>query len=245
MPHRLAPVLVASTLLLACSDDPSGTGSTSRNSVVVFHTASAVRAVREDDIERTRFRTRIDDFFPAACVDRDDDDDGIPNTHDHHSRGRDHDDDDDRDGGVDDDDDRDGGVDEDGGRDGGDDLTPIERSHRCHRCNRGPGESGDFRLEIRGDEARLDRGTAVAASDGALSVASPDGAIRVLITAATEVRAGTPAPGAEIRVEGAASRDAANALTITATRLEVLCAAPAPMPEDEVPAEAQPVPALD
>ena len=30
--------------------------------------------------------------------------------------------------------------------------------HRCRSCNRGPGEQGDFRFEVDGDEAKLDRG---------------------------------------------------------------------------------------
>lgn len=224
---QLPRALALATVLAACSSDPSLTA-TGKSSVVVFHTASAVLAVREADIEATRFRTQIDRFYPAACIDRDDDDDGIPNRHDHHARAGD--DDPGRDAGAGDDDDR----------------SPIETTRGCGACDRGPGESGDFRLELRGSEAKVDRAT-VGSVDaaGVITVASPDGAIRIAATTGTEVRDGQPTPGAEIRVEGTFVRDAAGAITITATRIEVLCAGPAPMPAGEVPPEAQPIPVVD
>lgn len=234
---QLSPAVAFAVALAACSSEPA-TSASSKNSVVVFHTATAVMTVHESDIEATRFRQKIDQFYPAACVDRDDDDDGIPNSADHHSRPDDDGDDDDRDGGADDD--------LQPLRDGGDDESPLEQTRGCSGCNRGPGTAGDFRLELRGNEAQLDRAT-VGSVDaaGVITVASPDGAIRISVGGGTEVREGQATPGAEIRVEGTFTRDAAGAITIAAARIEVLCAGPTPMPAAEVPAEARAIPALD
>ncbi|HKA91169.1 MAG TPA: DUF5666 domain-containing protein [Haliangiales bacterium] len=109
---------------------------------------------------------------------------------------------------------------------------------QCHRCNRGPGEAGDFRLRVEGTDVRLDRGVVLArAADGTLTVPSLGGRITILVTPATQVE-GVPTPGSEIRAEGTLTGTNA----FTATRLEVLCPGPAPLNPADVPPEAEPVP---
>ncbi len=120
-----------------------------------------------------------------------------------------------------------------------DDDAEDRVEHECHRCNRGPGSAGDFRLRIDGTDARIDRGMVIArAADGTLTVPSPDGAITIVVTSATRIDGGEPTPGSEIRVEGTLTGPNA----ITATQVEVLCAGPTPLDPSEVPPEAEPVP---
>src|SRR5262249_10809082 len=80
-------------------------------------------------------------------------------------------------------------LDTDADRNGGADTMDLDRSaddtgdddqieDRCQPCNRGPGQSGDFRLKIEGSQAELDRGRVFqVADDGTLAVPSPDGPI--------------------------------------------------------------------
>src|SRR5262245_42787410 len=101
-----------------------------------------------------------------------------------------------------------------------DDDGPDAVEHQCHRCNRGPGESVDFRLEASGGESRLDRGIVIArAADGTLTVPSPDGPITIHVTATTRIDDGTPTPGSEIRAEGPVEATR----VFTATEVKVLC----------------------
>jgi hypothetical protein len=116
-------------------------------------------------------------------------------------------------------------------------AEPVRDDARCPRCNRGPGTQNDFRLRVLGDAGELDRGK-VYATDGAgrLTVPTPDGVLTVVVTAETRVDDGEPAPGAEIRAEGTIV-----AGELVATRLKLLCGAPAALPPAEVPPEAEPV----
>lgn len=111
---------------------------------------------------------------------------------------------------------------------------------RCPKCNRGPGTQNDFRLELRGDEAELARGKVYVAEPGVLTVPTNEGPLTIVVTAETRIEDGDPAPGAEIRAEGTIADDG----SLVATRLEVLCPAPAAMPPEEVPPEAEPTPVV-
>lgn len=112
--------------------------------------------------------------------------------------------------------------------------TPIARDDlRCPRCNRGPGTQNDFRLRTSGTVAELDRGKVYTRAGDVLTVPTPDGALTVVITPDTRIDDGQPSPGAEIRVEGTIVNG-----EVHATRLEVLCPAPAALPPDDVPPDA-------
>ena len=106
---------------------------------------------------------------------------------------------------------------------------------RCPRCNRGPGTQNDFRLEVAGDVAELDRGKVYVRAGDQLTVPTPQGALTIAITANTVVEDGEPAPGAEIRVEGTIVNG-----VLEAARLEVLCPAPLALPPEDVPPDAEP-----
>jgi hypothetical protein len=121
-------------------------------------------------------------------------------------------------------------VDGDGG-DFDDDL-------RCRECNRGPGGSGDFRLEVDGSEAKLDRGTVYLhdADEGSLTVPNPQGgALTIQLAHAERIEDGLPTPGSEIRAEGEMDEDG----VLWAERLKVLCAAPDPLPPEDVPPDCE------
>jgi hypothetical protein len=111
---------------------------------------------------------------------------------------------------------------------------------RCSTCDRGPGEHGDFRFEVDGDEAKLDRGTVYFLDHerDRLLVPAPYGEIVAIeFSAGTRIDDGYPAPGAEIRVEGWIDDDG----VVQADRLKVLCAAPEPVRPEDVPPECEPV----
>jgi hypothetical protein len=119
--------------------------------------------------------------------------------------------------------------------------TPIARDDlRCPRCNRGPGTQNDFRLRTNATTAELDRGKVYVRTGDQLVVPTPDGALTIAITAATRIDDGEPAPGAEIRVEGTIVNG-----VVEATRVKVLCPAPAALPPDDVPPDAEPTPTGD
>lgn len=174
----------------------------SRSELVVFHTHSSVMTVPATAQALERLRVRVENFYPAACIDRDDDGDGLPNTLEPHSSSG----------------------------SSGDAL-------RCHSCNRGPGTNGDFRLETRGEEFRLDRGRVSARTGSQLEVPSPSGKLVIPISGSTEIRDGDPVPGAEIRVEGRLTPAG-----IQATFIKVLCPGPGIVPEGALPDGATPVP---
>lgn len=106
---------------------------------------------------------------------------------------------------------------------------------RCPKCNRGPGTQNDFRLRTSGTTAELDRGKVYVRNGNQLVVPTPQGALTIAITAATQIDDGEPAPGAEIRVEGRIVNG-----VVEATRLKVLCPAPLALPPNDVPPDAEP-----
>jgi len=111
---------------------------------------------------------------------------------------------------------------------------PIDAA-RCPICNRGPGTQNDFRLQIFDTAAELDRGKVYAQAGAQLTIPTPQGVLEVVTTAATQFDDGMPAPGAEIRVEGTIVNH-----QVEATRLKVLCPAPAALPPKNVPPGATP-----
>jgi hypothetical protein len=178
-----------------------------------FHTDSQIACVAPpaDGPEADELRTKIEDFYPSACFDGDHDADGVPDFLDleflaAHAAG------------------------------GEDDREGANRALGCPRCNRGPGTAGDFRLRIDGEVGELDRGKVYLAEGDVLTVPTPEGLLRIVVTAETRLEDGAAAPGAEIRVEGTFDLDGA----LIASRLDVLCAAPGAVPDDEVPEDAEP-----
>jgi hypothetical protein len=120
--------------------------------------------------------------------------------------------------------------------DGGD----FDDDLRCGECDRGPGESGDFRFEVDGDEAKLDRGTVYLydADEGSLTVPAPHGeALTIQLAYAERIEDGLPTPGSEIRAEGEIDEDG----VLWAERVKVLCAAPDPLPPEDVPPDCEAV----
>lgn len=114
--------------------------------------------------------------------------------------------------------------------------APVARDDlRCPKCNRGPGTQNDFRLRVEGSAGELRRGKVFVRNGGELAIPTPDGVLAVSITAATEIKDGEPDPGAEIRVDGTIAGG-----VLEATRLTVLCPAPAALPPGDMPPDAQP-----
>ena len=116
----------------------------------------------------------------------------------------------------------------------------YDGDHRCRSCNRGPGQQGDFRFEVRGDEARLDRGMVYVYDRDLDSLIVPTphgGSLTVMISSDTRIDDGYPAPGAEIRAEGEIDEDG----VLWAERLEVLCRAPEAVSPGDVPPECEAV----
>ena len=242
-----------------------GTGQTQQDVSACFFTDSAIYCAPDpgwnDGKGGSDLRVRVEDFYPSACADHDSDGDRIPDFMDidghgpgddgggRGDEGEDGDDgeggDDDNsgpggadDGGADDDGADDDGADDDGADDdghGGD--GKVDDHLRCHACNRGPGTSGDFRLEVDGDGAKLDRGRVYLVEGNEIVVPTPDGALTIILSPDTRIDDGYPAPGAEIRAEGTMSP----AGELHAERIRVLCRAPAPMPPDQVPPDSEPV----
>ena len=170
---------------------------------------------------------------PFICADDDSDGDGSIDAFD----------DDDDDDGIDDssdpDDDDDGtpdqgsgdapgtaGSDEDGGSSSDSDDNGVDDSIQCGACDRGPGESGQFRIDIDDDgEIELERGTVSSVSGATIIVTAPAPVVigGTTVTDIVILTDGVPASivaGAEIRVRGVANGDG----SITADRLELLCA---------------------
>jgi hypothetical protein len=240
----------------ACSSDGTdepgepGTEQTQQEVSACFFTESAVLCAPDPDWsdsdgdQGSDLRTRVEDFYPSACADHDGDQDGIPDFMDiedeGHGDGRGDDDDDHgKDAGPGDDDDggHGDGDDGDGGHGGHGHDGKVDDHLRCHACNRGPGNSGDFRLELDGDEAKLDRGRVYLVNGNELVVPTPDGALTIVLSAGTRIDDGDPTPGAEIRAEGTMSASG----ELLAERVRVLCRAPAAMPPHQVPPGSEPV----
>jgi hypothetical protein len=116
----------------------------------------------------------------------------------------------------------------------------VDDDHRCRSCNRGPGQQGDFRFEVRGDQARLDRGMVHVYDHDLDSLIVPTphgGSLTIMISSDTRIDDGYPAPGAEIRAEGEIDEDG----VLWADRLEVLCTAPEAVSPEDVPPECEAV----
>ena len=230
----------------AATKNPTPGSSTQR---LVFHTQNHIFTLAPAAVS-ARVKEKVHGFFAsgAACMDKDSDDDGVPDTEDDSddnahrggttetdggmvSESSGH-----HDGADDGEEHADGGDDQGGmtGEDGG------EPAPRCARCNRGPGQGGDFRFEVNGSEGKLDRGTLLAASSTELTVKGPSGLIHLLLSSATRFDDGTPMPGSEVRAEGIASR-VADGWNIDVTRVKVLCPGPKTIDESEVPEGSTPV----
>jgi hypothetical protein len=173
-------------LAAACGSDSNVQNCYSTTSglvCVAAATAGLSADVNSDGQEDPFFCARSeDDDLHDDDLDRDDD--GISD---------DDDDDDDSDGRHDDADDDD---DDDG----------IDDSDECERCNRGPGESGEFRFDVRGDEWELNRGRVASVDGSVITILSPvvhAGSATLVVTsdAATSIE-GALAAGAEIEAHG-------------------------------------------
>lgn len=203
-------VLVVVTLALGCAGDDAGTVkscySTASGLVCVDVAASQIGRALDANGDGTS-----DPFFCASSQEDElqaEDDD------------RDHDGqldaaDDDRDGDgtanqADDDDDDDG----------------VEDKDECDACNRGPGEAGDFRWELRGDEWQLERGRVQAVSGTTVTVLSPfvisaggSSSATLALSAVGASVEGPLAAGAEIAARGKVAADG----TLHADEIRVLC----------------------
>jgi hypothetical protein len=199
---------IAFTMFGCTAADDSTT--TTESELQCFHTPNSVNCVQISGSDAVD-RTKVEDFYPSACLDGDADSDGTPDFLDIDFLGTDAAD------------------------------APVARDDlRCPRCNRGPGTQNDFRLDLAGDVAELDRGKVYVRAGDQLTVPTPDGALSIAITPSTQLEDGEPAPGAEIRVEGAIVNG-----VLEATRLKVLCPAPLAMPPEDVPPDAEPTPPGD
>ena len=89
---------------------------------------------------------------------------------------------------------------------------------KVEECNRGPGQAGDLRLEVKDGEVKIKRGTVLSFMDGTLTIDTPAGPLSVLITSDTEVR-GDLSIAAEVRLEGTLDEDGA----VVAEKVRALC----------------------
>jgi len=116
-------------------------------------------------------------------------------------------------------------------------LSDTPDTHQCTVCNRGPGSQGEFRYQVDGARAELDRGRVLSIEDGLIIVPTPlddQATISILIDESTSIKDGTvPGPGAEIRVRGVLHESG----TVIAGELEVLCPGPTPVAVEDVPDE--------
>ena len=237
---RRSPLLLAvSCSLIGCSQ---GASTRAAPTEAVFFTSTAMLSSKLSSAEvevdggsgsaggggasgADRLRERVRQFFPAACLDGDSDNDGVPDSEDHSL------------------DNATPEAAETAEADSGNDDNAL----RCHACNRGPGNAGDFRYEEKGTEATLDRGRIVSRTETTIVVAGPSGPITIELTASTQLRSdhGAPTPGAEIRARG--DLRAAATRTFQALELEVLCPGPGVVPDAQLPTDVKlaPVPATD
>lgn len=250
MLKRYSIVAVGSILLGGCSGLVGDTGTTaaaSQDSLVLFHTSTGIFSLKRADLAPSELKERADQFYPAICVDSDSDGDRVPDELDDDSDDReDHRDDSARVEGGDDERHSDcghsgGGSKGDtkadaGTRDAGRD-DDEGRLHHCEVCNRGPGQAGDFRFEVKGPEGRLERGRVFSRVGATITVASPNGPVTITTNSATRVR-GEPTPGSDIRVRGVVQ----GTRSVLAVELEVLCPGPTPLPPDQLPPGTNPVP---
>jgi hypothetical protein len=192
-------------VLAGCTGDEPATG-TSEAALTCFHTATQVLCASGAPTTLADGRTKVEDFYPSACFDGDADLDGTPDFLDLDFLGS-----------------------------AAASVPPSVDAARCPVCNRGPGTQNDFRLQIAGAAAELDRGKVYTQAGELLTIPTPDGVLEVVTTAGTRFDDGMPAPGAEIRVEGSIVNH-----QVQATRLKVLCPAPAALPPGDVPPGAMP-----
>lgn len=204
-------LLALSTLVFAgCMADSDSTSSTG-SALTCFHTESSVACARGVAKVGGEDRTKVEDFYPSACLDGDADGDGTPDFLDLDFLGT------------------------------PEASQPVERNDlKCARCNRGPGTQNDFRLRIEGSSGELDRGKVYARSGGVLTIPTPDGALPITITSATRIEDGDPAPGAEIRVEGVVENGGITATSIKVLCPAPAPLAPEDVPPDAMPTEPGP-----
>lgn len=237
--------LCALAALVGCSTGVASNGRLPAGTkLALFHTSSALMVAHVEATDGGEVKTRVDNIFPSACFDRDDNDDGIPDSlQDSDAKlvgmssqslnGKDGP----SDGGVE--------VPESGGGSKGDQASDggekEDTEHGCKRCNRGPGQQGDFRFEVSGTAGKLGRGRVYTSVNGTLTIPSSLGNITVVITSSTRVDDGVPAPGSEIQAEGTVTQS--NGLwTLTASRVKVLCPAPPAVDPTQLPPGTTPVP---
>lgn len=99
-----------------------------------------------------------------------------------------------------------------------DDEDEDEVEAEDEDCNRGPGEHGDLRVKIEGNEIEIERGTVLSFDGGVLMVDAPAGPFTVMIDAGTEVD-GDLSLATEVRVEGTLTDGA----SVQAEEVKTLC----------------------
>ena len=96
----------------------------------------------------------------------------------------------------------------------GDPAAPVSGDE----CNSGPGNAGDFILEVGDGEAEIKRGTVLSFEGNVLMIDAPDGPLTVIIDSSTDVE-GNLSLAEEVRARGTL----VDADTILAERVRVLC----------------------
>ncbi len=178
--------------LLACGtqNDEEQFIAQHQDALAVFTTANGIMTMPASQLGPGSFTfEKVRAFYPVVCLDLDTDHDGIPDSFDLNYNGSPK------------------------------SVNPSALPHPCHRCNRGPGVNGDFRLRVKGTTVDLQRGRVSVLGTNTLTIPSPNGPITVNWTAATKLKDGPVGPGAEVRVRGTMS----GPNTIAADLIWVLC----------------------
>lgn len=200
-------LLLSSLIFTGCMADTDATSSAD-SALTCFHTSSSVACAKGGGQGGDAERTKVEDFYPSACLDGDADADGTPDFLDLDFLGTDA------------------------------AAQPVGRDDlRCPRCNRGPGTQNDFRLRIEGSNGELDRGKVFSRSGGLLTIPTPQGALPIVITSQTRIEDGDPAPGAEIRVEGTVANGELTATSLKVLCPAPAPLAPADVPPEAEPTD--------
>jgi hypothetical protein len=85
-------------------------------------------------------------------------------------------------------------------------------------CNSGPGGAGVFRLEISGDDVKIDRGTVVSFDGTTLVINSTNGSVTAVLSGGSEID-GDLSTAIEVRLEGTLLGDG----SIVIDKVKVLC----------------------